>query len=132
MSSASYLFTYIDEDGAIRTIASQHVNSYLAEVSGIAGISAKTFRNWGGSLAAFEAASAAADKLTVKMMAEAAADRLANTPAISRSSYIHPSILNLAALETDQRLALLDGLAPLDQPGLHQAERRMLAFLNRY
>ena len=126
------LFTYIDEDGAIRTIASQHVNSYLAEVSGIAGISAKTFRTWGGSLAAFEAASAAADKLTVKMMAEAAADRLANTPTISRSSYIHPSILNLAALKTDQRLALLDGLAPIDQPGLRQAERRLLAFLNRY
>ena len=76
--------------------------------------------------------SAAADKLTVKMMAEAAADRLANTPTISRSSYIHPSILNLAALKTDQRLALLDGLAPIDQPGLRQAERRLLAFLNRY
>jgi DNA topoisomerase I len=125
------LFTYLDEDGATRTIGSQDVNSYLAGVSGISGISAKTFRTWGGSLAAFEAATGASDNLTVKMMAEAAADRLANTPAISRSSYIHPSILELAALETDKRLALLDGLSPVDEPHLQAPERRMLAFLNR-
>ncbi|MGP3696913.1 DNA topoisomerase IB [Rhodobacter sp. NSM] len=123
------LFTWIDEEGHVRRVASHHVNEYLAEATGLAGASAKTFRTWGGSLAAFAAAREAEGKLTVKMMAEAAADRLHNTPTISRTSYIHPRILGLADLKPDQRVQELAVVTPADLPDLRSDERRMLGFL---
>lgn len=123
------LFTWIDEEGHVRRVASHHVNEYLAEATGLSGASAKTFRTWGGSLAAFAVARATEGKLTVKMMAEGAAERLHNTPTISRTSYIHPRILGLADLKPHERTAQLEAVQPADLPDLRSDERRMLGFL---
>ncbi|MCE6952546.1 DNA topoisomerase IB [Cereibacter sphaeroides] len=125
------LFTWIDDEGQVRRVASQHVNDYLADATGLPGASAKTFRTWGGSLAAFGVARAAEGKLTVKMMAEAAAERLHNTPTISRTSYIHPRILGLADLRPDDRMALLADAPCADDPDLRSDERRMLGYLEQ-
>ncbi len=122
------LFVWKDEAGALRPIDSGRLNAYLAEISGIA-ISAKTFRTWAGSLAAFGAARSAVSegrRPTVKEMSEAAADALHNTPAISRSSYIHPAIIALSA--KDETLEE-GGSEPLR--GLRADENRMLDFLTR-
>ncbi len=122
------LFVWKDETGALRPIDSGRLNAYLAEISGIA-ISAKTFRTWAGSLAAFGAARSAVSegrRPTVKEMSEAAADALHNTPAISRSSYIHPAIIALSA--KDETLEE-GGSEPLR--GLRADENRMLDFLTR-
>jgi DNA topoisomerase I len=123
------LFTWIDADGTPRPIGSHHVNTYLTDLTGIAGASAKTFRTWGGSLAAFEVALKVNGPLSIRAMAEAAAERLANTPAISRSSYIHPAILDLSTLSTERRASVLAGISPVSEPGLNDAERHMLAYL---
>ncbi|TAV83940.1 DNA topoisomerase IB [Rhizobium leguminosarum] len=122
------LFVWKDESGALKPIDSGRLNTYLAEISGIP-ISAKTFRTWAGSLAAFGAARetiAGGGRPTVKEMSEAAADVLHNTPAISRSSYIHPSIIGLAG--KDQPL-IEAGSEPLR--GLRAEENRLLDFLTR-
>jgi DNA topoisomerase-1 len=122
------LFVWKDETGALRPIDSGRLNAYLAEISGIA-ISAKTFRTWAGSLAAFGAARSAVSegrRPSVKEMSEAAADALHNTPAISRSSYIHPAIIALSA--KDETLEE-GGSEPLR--GLRADENRMLDFLTR-
>jgi len=126
------LFTWIDDSGGVRTVGSHHVNSYLAEVTGLPAVTAKTFRTWNGSLAAFRTAMAAEERLTVKMLAEAAAQTLFNTPAVCKSSYIHPAILGIAALPLAERRALSDRLIPLADSALRLDERRMLAFLHRH
>lgn len=122
------LFVWKDETGALKPIDSGRLNAYLADISGIA-ISAKTFRTWAGSLAAFCAARSAASegrRPTVKEMSEAAADVLHNTPAISRSSYIHPAIIALSSKDE----TLEEGSSePLR--GLRADENRMLDFLAR-
>ncbi|MGM4913284.1 DNA topoisomerase IB [Rhizobium sp. 768_B6_N1_8] len=123
------LFVWKDATGALKPIDSGRLNAYLADISGIA-ISAKTFRTWAGSLAAFGAARNAISegrRPTVKEMSEAAADVLHNTPAISRSSYIHPAIIALSAKDE----TLEEGCSePLR--GLRADENRMLDFLTRH
>ncbi|MBY5905538.1 DNA topoisomerase IB [Rhizobium leguminosarum] len=120
------LFVWKDESGALKPIDSGRLNTYLAEISGIP-ISAKTFRTWAGSLAAFGAARetiVGGGRPTVKQMSEAAAEALHNTPAISRSSYIHPAIIALAG--NDHPL-IENGSEPLR--GLRAEENRLLDFL---
>ncbi|MGZ2384086.1 DNA topoisomerase IB [Rhizobium leguminosarum] len=122
------LFVWKDESGTLKPIDSGRLNAYLAEISGIP-ISAKTFRTWAGSLAAFGAARETVlggGRPTVKQMSEAAAEALHNTPAISRSSYIHPAIIALAS--NDHRL-IERGIEPLR--GLRAEENRLLDFLTR-
>ncbi|MBX4868572.1 DNA topoisomerase IB [Rhizobium bangladeshense] len=122
------LFVWKDESGALKPVDSGRLNAYLAEISGIP-ISAKTFRTWAGSLAAFGAAReriVSGGRPTVKEMSEAAAEALHNTPAISRSSYIHPAIIALAG--NDHPL-IEGGNEPLR--GLRAEENRLLDFLIR-
>lgn len=126
------LFAWKDEAGILRPIDSGRLNFYLAEISGLP-VSAKTFRTWAGSLAAFGAARQALEagsRPTVKEMSEASAEVLHNTPAISRSSYIHPSIIALS----DKAKPLDDNIImPLLEPlrGLRAEENRLLDFLIR-
>ncbi|MFL5015058.1 MAG: DNA topoisomerase IB, partial [Rhizobium sp.] len=120
------LFVWKDESGTLKPIDSGRLNAYLAEISGVP-ISAKTFRTWAGSLAAFGVARetiAGGGRPTVKQMSEAAAETLHNTPAISRSSYIHPAIIALAG--NDHPLTE-SGNEPLR--GLRAEENRLLDFL---
>ncbi|MET0748082.1 MAG: DNA topoisomerase IB [Rhizobium sp.] len=126
------LFAWKDENGLLRPVDSGRLNLYLGEISGLS-VSAKTFRTWAGSLAAFSSARTALERgirPTVKEMSEASAEVLHNTPAISRSSYIHPSIIDLA----DKQHSLEELVfTPLVEPlrGLRADENRLLDFLIR-
>jgi DNA topoisomerase-1 len=115
------LLTWLDARGEPHALTSAALNAYIAETGGSDGFSAKTFRTWAGTLAAFEVVLKQAEP-QVKDLAEAAATRLHNTPAIARTSYIHPEILGLC-----------DETRPLPRPGrekgLSLIERRLLAFL---
>lgn len=126
------IFTYLDEAGEAQTLHSQDVNDYLAQTVG-EGMTAKTFRTWGGTLAAFELADTLPEKerLTLRMMCDAAAARLYNTPTICRTSYIHPSVLALADLSSERRFALLGDLKPAPTAGLRGSESRLLSLLTR-
>lgn len=126
------LFVWKDENDIVRPVDSGKLNAYLAEISGIA-VSAKTFRTWGGSLTAFEVARMAVEeglRPTVKDMSGAAAAVLHNTPAVCRSSYIHPAII---ALADKGQLLPEDILKPPDRriKGLRAEENRLLDFLLR-
>lgn len=125
-----HLFTWIDEDGTVRRLMSQDVNAWLAETTG-APVTAKTFRTWGGTLAAFETALSCAQnqRLTLRAMAESAAERLHNTPAIARKSYIHPEVLGLTALGQEDLAQRLKGLSPPADIGLRGTEALLLSFL---
>jgi len=126
------LFSWPDEQGVPRAVDSGRLNAYLAEAAGFA-VSAKTFRTWGGSIAAFRAAWAFVEtegrRPKIKLMTKAASDALNNTPAVCRSSYIHPDILALSDDITPLEKVMRDKAVLNGPKGLRADERRLMAFL---
>jgi DNA topoisomerase-1 len=97
------LFQYVDDDGDVQTIRSEDVNDYLREIAGPE-VTSKLFRAWGATLLAVRALSAggAADsarpaRREIAAAMEEVAERLGNTPAIARGSYVHPAVLDAYA-----------------------------------
>ncbi len=123
------LFTWLDAEGRPHPVGSHHINEYLAEATGVEGVTAKAFRTWAGTLVAFREAEREKERLTVKAMAEAAAEILANTPAVSRAAYIHPKVLDLVAMDAAERGAALSSIRPLGPVRLRAPERRLLGLL---
>ena len=121
------LVSWIDANGNPHRVASEDVNEYLSELAERNGITAKTFRTWTGTLAAFETATHCR-KPTIKAISEAAAERLHNTPAISRSSYIHPKVLGMTDMDAVERAALAEPCAI--PSGLRKSEAAMFEFLD--
>ena len=94
------VFKYIDEDGEVVDVRSGDVNAYIKEVMG-EDFSAKDFRTWAGTVAAAVALSevgpidGAKDRQrAVSRVCKIAAQLLGNTPAVSRSSYIDPRVID--------------------------------------
>jgi DNA topoisomerase-1 len=100
------LFQYVGEDGDSHAIGSEDVNAYLQEASGT-DFTAKDFRTWAGSVRAAAvlrledppSGEARAKKNVVRAI-KAVSEELGNTPAVSRSAYVHPEIID-AYLEGD-------------------------------
>jgi DNA topoisomerase-1 len=94
------LFQYLDADGAPRSIGSADVNAYLQEAAGIP-ITAKDYRTWSGTLIAFHelrsgpapSAAGVRPSAVVRLSTETVAEFLGNTPAVSRQSYIAPTVV---------------------------------------
>jgi DNA topoisomerase-1 len=126
------LFSFPDEHGVPRPVDSGRLNAYLAKAAGFP-VSAKTFRTWGGSLASFMMAWKIVEeddkRPKIKVLAEAASDVLQNTPAVCRSSYIHPSILDLSEDDAPLR-KVMEATKALKSPrGLRLSEARLVEFL---
>ncbi|MFN3832931.1 MAG: DNA topoisomerase IB [Allorhizobium sp.] len=125
------LFSWRDKQGQLHRVDSGRLNTYLAEITRMK-LSAKTFRTWGGSVAAFGEAwrrMEEGERPTIRQMCQVASDRLHNTPTICRTSYVHPAILGLADKATDLervRAAILE--TPARQL-LRADENRLMAFL---
>lgn len=92
------VFKYIDGQGQIRTVNGHELNAYIREVMG-PGISAKDFRTWAGTLLAAEtladlgpAASERQMKQNATETVKHVAEKLGNTPAVARASYISPVV----------------------------------------
>src|SRR5579872_4412057 len=93
------LFQYRDASGIVRTVSTATVNTFLREIAGIK-ISLKDFRTLMASAVVLEslslvspAQSARGRKRQVLDAIRAAANRLSNTPAICRKSYVHDTIV---------------------------------------
>jgi DNA topoisomerase-1 len=92
------LFQYINGDGNPHPITSADVNDYIREASG-GDFTAKHFRTWAASVIAFEKLLEASEenrKISVVTMVEPVAEALGNTVAISRKSYVHPKLIEVA------------------------------------
>jgi DNA topoisomerase I len=126
------LFSFPDADGLPHAVDSGRLNAYLAQASSLP-ISAKTFRTWGGSVAAFSAARQAhegGEKIKIKLLTTAASEELQNTPAVCRNSYIHPLILALAEDASPLDVIVENPVrADAQLSGLRVDEQRMLSFL---
>ncbi|MDQ0645314.1 DNA topoisomerase IB [Microbacterium murale] len=95
------IFRFFDEDGIIRDIDSTRVNAYVKKHMGKE-FSAKDFRTWGGTLLATSAllavesepGAADEDAAVIRDIVAQVADRLGNTPAITKDSYIDPRVFS--------------------------------------
>lgn len=93
------LFRYVGEDGKIYPVKPKHINDYLKEITS-SEFSAKDFRTWGATLlAAMELAEIGFCedekelKKNIVKVVKSVAEQLGNTPAVCRSSYIHPAVI---------------------------------------
>jgi DNA topoisomerase I len=93
------LFRYVDENGKPQNVTSRDVNRYIREILGER-YTSKDIRTWGGTL---RAATILADlgpaetpreaEKNVVLACKLVATELGNTPAVCRSAYIHPGVL---------------------------------------
>lgn len=131
------IFKYIDEDGKVQDIDSQDVNEYIKQHMGEA-YSAKDFRTWGGTLLATAelAAEERVDdekerKRVINECIKHVAKRLGNTPAVTRSSYIDPRIID--AYDTSDELAKVRATVEKMRPKKYRKpeERWVLELLSK-
>ncbi|MBW4707455.1 DNA topoisomerase IB [Roseobacter sp. YSTF-M11] len=121
------LITWLDDTGTPQKVRSDEVNAWIEDICG-EGMTAKSFRTWNGSVAAFNAA-CAQGPVTIKDVTETAAEELHNSPTIARNSYIHPQVLELAQMPDAERHAKLDGLDDVENALFRAGEGRLLAYL---
>ena len=96
------LFQYVDADGNQRAITSSDVNDYLRAYSD--GFTAKDFRTWGASVIAFQVFVASKGHTSLKHVLAEVSEKLGNTPAIARKSYVHPAIIEAVQQRDTARL----------------------------
>ena len=114
------LFQYVGEDGEPHDVASEDVNDYLAAVA--PGVTAKDFRTWAGTVLAYRALRATGKGRTerekqrnISAAIRATAEGLGNTPAVARSAYVHPAVVD-AYLDGRIRAALVEAAEDTDEP----------------
>ena len=127
------LFQYRDDDGQVQPVDSGEVNDYLRDSMGEA-FTAKDFRTWGGTLAAFQRLAATplpddepSERALVAIEKEVIADvahTLGNTAAVCRKAYIDPVMF---AGWRDGSLQRVAGHAR----GARQWEQQCLKFLRQ-
>ena len=129
------LFAYL-EDGKARDVRDRHVNNYIQSIIGTT-FTAKDFRTWAGTLLCSialamegQAPSKTERKRKIKRAVQATATQLGNTPAVCRSSYICPRILE-EYTEGKPFELLRRGRRgkPVVRIGLSMEERALLKFL---
>ncbi len=99
IGGARKLFNYLNGDGKPSPVRPGELNRYIKEAT-LSAFSAKDLRTWAGTLLASvqlaEIGCCDDENLTKKNIVAAVkkvADDLGNTPAVCRSSYIHPTVI---------------------------------------
>ena len=94
------LFRYRDEDGTVRDVSARDVNDYIQSIVGKK-FTSKDIRTWGGTVRAATILadlgppqSEAEGKRNVLLACKLVSTELGNTPAVCRSAYIHPAVLD--------------------------------------
>ena len=134
------LLAYKDRDGW-HDITSADINTYLREVVGD-DVSAKDFRTWhatvltavGLAVSTQAPTSASGRKRAVNRVVKEVSEYLGNTPAVCRSSYIDPRVIDLydAGITVARSLERLGADADFGQPATHgQVEAAVLRLLKR-
>lgn len=137
----SEVFKYESEDGEFVDIKRRHINEYIKEVVGD-GFSAKDFRTWAGTLvcacalarsANGDLNSAAARNRAIVAAIKETAIALGNTPAVCRSSYICPDVIeNFSRGRTlKYYFSTPDELIRYRGTRLHPAETALLKLVGR-
>jgi DNA topoisomerase-1 len=135
------VFKYQDDDGDFINVTNRHINEYIREIMGEK-FSAKDFRTWAGTIICACALARvgtetlekrAARKRKVVAAIKETAEMLGNTPAVCRSSYICPEVINSFEKGSiiDYHFETLERLVAYRGRKLHRAENSLLKFLKR-
>ena len=129
------LFEYLDEAGDAHPVRSEDVNDYLRAIAGD-DFSAKDFRTWEATmrcaleLAAVHVEGAGEAKAAVVEAVKRVAEKLGNTPAVCKKSYIHPGVI--AEFLAEGGLALTAKAVRRAGPhALDRHERAVIALVER-
>jgi DNA topoisomerase-1 len=135
------LFQFQAEDGTWVDVRRAHINQHIKEVMGER-FSAKDFRTWAGTLicacALARNGSSPEDSKTLRKRKVVAAvketaQKLGNTPAVCKSSYIDVTVLQ--GFDRGQVVSryfdTVEELAEAKVRGLHRSERALLELLER-
>jgi DNA topoisomerase-1 len=133
------VFYFRNGNGEVVDIKRRHINEYIKEVMG-ARFSAKDFRTWAGTLvcasalarvASEDGDNASSRKSKVVAAVKETAAVLGNTPAVCRSSYISPEVLNSfqSGKMIDNYFDSLEEFIGYQGRELHPAEASLLKFL---
>ena len=138
---AKEVFKYQNGDLEFVDVKSRHINEYIKEVMG-ARFSAKDFRTWAGTLVCACALARAGrempdtrtgKKKKIVQAIKETAEALGNTPAVCRSAYICPDVLN--SFERGQVIEryfeTVEELINHRGARMHKAERALLRLLKR-
>ncbi|MFN2531623.1 MAG: DNA topoisomerase IB [Pyrinomonadaceae bacterium] len=134
----SEVFKYLADDQFV-DLKRRHINEYIKEVMGER-FSAKDFRTWAGTLVCASALartgfdsseSQTKRKRKIAAAVKETAEALGNTPAVCRSSYICPGVIeSFEKGETlDQYFTTLEEFLSYRGKGLHAAEKALLKLL---
>ena len=141
------VFKFENGDGKTVNVTRQHVNAYIKEVMGV-NFSAKDFRTWAGTLVCACALAregvemppestlrtqAAVRKRRIVTAIKETSEVLGNTPAVCRSSYVCPEVINEfeKGKVIESCFTKLDDLVAFRGSRLHESERALLKFLSR-
>ncbi|MEQ8657825.1 MAG: hypothetical protein RIC24_11035 [Hyphomicrobiales bacterium] len=117
-----------------RKVRPRHISQWLADNASqlkaadlrLNPYTAKSFRLWHASAAAFAHEQSTDGKATIKAMSQAAAKRLGNTATVARNSYIHPDVLAAELLKKRSKI----WNAARARPFVARADAALLAFLS--
>ncbi len=124
------------QNGRVIDVKDRHVNDYIQAIIG-KDFTAKDFRTWAGTLLCSialamqgQGASKAERKRRIRKAIVATAEQLGNTPAVCRSSYICPRLLDeyLEGKPFEMLRKTRKG-SPVVRVGLSMEERALLKFL---
>ena len=121
-----HLFQYVDGEQEYHPVTSGDVNEYLAETMGER-FTAKSFRTWHASVMAFDILANAEGQVSIKQLTAEVAAHLGNTPAVTRKSYIHPMLFELAERQSKWRETLK---LPRSTQWLSREERGLIELLD--
>ncbi len=129
------LFAF-ENDDRLRDVKDRHVNDYIQSIIG-RDYTAKDFRTWAGTLLCSialamqgQGASKAERRRRVRRAVEATAEQLGNTPAVCRSSYICPRLIEeYMDGKPFELLRRSRKGKPVVRIGLSKEERALLKFL---
>ena len=135
------VFKYQNGNGEFVDVKRRHINEYIREVMG-ENFSAKDFRTWAGTLTCASALARAnsepvenqrARKRQIVQAIKETSEVLGNTPAVCRSSYVCPEVIN--NFETGQCVkkyfGTLNELTRYRGRKHHAAEKSLLNFMKR-
>jgi DNA topoisomerase I len=135
----SRLFQYHDEEGALRPVTARDVNAYVKRVLGTR-YTSKDIRTWGGTVRMATiladlgpSASGREARRNLVLACKLVASELGNTPAVCRSAYVHPVVMD-RYLEGETIAPLMraeprGGEAPARY---HPEEAALMRFLERW
>jgi DNA topoisomerase I len=138
---AAEVFKYQNGEDEFVNVNSRHINEYIKEIMGEK-FSAKDFRTWAGTLVCACALARAGTELVSKSMVrrnkvvaaiKETAEMLGNTPAVCRSAYICPEIINNfeKGKIIDNYFDTLEDFISYRGRKLHPAEDSLLKLLKR-